>query len=305
LDSRPPFLPANALVTPTTTSPAPQDVVRQRVYVFHTLLAREWRRGRVCLLGDSAHMMPPFAGQGLNAGLRDANNLAWKLAGVIRGELGSEVLDSYEQEQRPQAEAVTALSLRRGKAIMTTNRASAYSRDAAVAVASCIPALRRRLDDLPLKPSPRFETGLVINLDGSYDDVTGRMLPQPRVLLSNSRKVLLDELFGPSFALLAIEPAADVVESLRSPLWTTLKVKVVRLAIEPVFPCQLPAQPLAVADADGLLEDFFHRERGCGVLVRPDRVIIGAFRPAQEAQFTSTLATRIFNSSLAVPAGPN
>ena len=284
---------AKELLAPYRSDLSPHDIVRQREYVFHALLAKQWRRGPVFLLGDAAHMMPPFAGQGLNTGLRDATNLAWKLAGVIRGELASQALGSYEQERRPHAEAMIALSLRRGNAIMTTSRAEAYSRDVAVAIARRIPALRRRLDNLPLKPAPRFTSGLVIDLDGAGGEIAGHMLPQPRALLPDGTQAPLDDVLGPWFALLAIEPAGAVLESLRSPLWAQLGVRIVRLALEPIFPPQVPeGEPRAVADADGLLEGFLGRTRGCAVVVRPDRFILGAFRPSQEAEFVSAWAAR-------------
>jgi 3-(3-hydroxy-phenyl)propionate hydroxylase len=236
-------------------------------------------------------MMPPFAGQGLNTGLRDATNLAWKLAGVIRGELGSQMLDSYEQERRPHAEAMIAMSLQRGQAIMTTNLARAYARDTVVALARRIRPLRRRLDDMPLKPPPRFASGLVIELAESDGGIPGRMLPQPRVLLANGRQCLLDEVLGPWFSLLAIEPADHVLESLRSPVWAQLGMRVLRLAPEPVFPPTVPdGHPRAITDADGLLERFLGDHRGRAVVVRPDRFVLGAFRPDQEAEFAAALA---------------
>jgi 3-(3-hydroxy-phenyl)propionate hydroxylase len=285
------FRMAKELLAPYRADLAPEDIVRQREYVFHALLAKQWRRGPVFLLGDAAHMMPPFAGQGLNTGLRDATNLAWKLAGVIRGELGGQVLDSYEQERRPHAGAMIAMSLQRGQAIMTTNTARAYARDTVVALARRIGPLRRRLDDMPLKPPPRFASGLVVKLGDSDDRITGRMLPQPRVLGASGRQSLLDEVLGPWFALMAIEPADGVLESLRSPVWAQLGIRVVRVALDPVFPPTAPdGQPVAIADADSLLERFLGDHRGCAVVVRPDRFVLGAFRPDQEAEFAAALA---------------
>jgi 3-(3-hydroxy-phenyl)propionate hydroxylase len=102
--------------------PAPA-VRRAAVYVFHARVAARWRVGRVLLLGDAAHLAPPFAGQGLGAGLRDAHNLAWKVAAVVRGEATDALLDSYAAERRPHVVRMTALAealgavvqLRRGR----------------------------------------------------------------------------------------------------------------------------------------------------------------------------------------------
>lgn len=74
---------------------------RRVVYTFHARIAERWRSGRVFLAGDAAHLSPPFAGQGMNSGVRDSHNLSWKLAAVLRGVLGDGVLDSYEQERAP------------------------------------------------------------------------------------------------------------------------------------------------------------------------------------------------------------
>ena len=76
---------------------------RTAVYTFHARVADRWSDGRIFLAGDAAHLSPPFAGQGMNSGIRDAHNLAWKLAVVVGGRLGAGVLASYEQERRPHA----------------------------------------------------------------------------------------------------------------------------------------------------------------------------------------------------------
>jgi 3-(3-hydroxy-phenyl)propionate hydroxylase len=251
----------------------PEHVLRQRVYVFHALLAATWRRGRAFLLGDAAHMMPPFAGQGLNSGLKDAANLAWKLAAVLHGELDERVLDSYERERRPHAAAMIDLSVRRGRVVMTTSRTRARLRDGAALLARRVPALRRRLDTLPVKPPARHDAGLVVRGPA----IAGAMLPQPHVVDADGRRVLLDELLGSSFALLEVE---SIRGGARSAAWERLGARRVRLSLDGPLPS-------AVADADGLLRTALADCRGQVVVVRPDRFVLGAFAPDQEQDFLS------------------
>ncbi len=93
------------------------DLVRAASYRFHALEADRWRDGNVLLAGDAAHQMPPFMGQGMCSGVRDAANLAWKLAEVIHDGASDALLDSYETERRPHVAAVTALSIEAGRLI--------------------------------------------------------------------------------------------------------------------------------------------------------------------------------------------
>jgi 3-(3-hydroxy-phenyl)propionate hydroxylase len=273
------FAMAQRLLGPHRPDLRPEHVLRQRVYVFHALLATTWRRGRAFLLGDAAHMMPPFAGQGLNSGLKDAANLAWKLAAVVRGELGEHVLDSYERERRRHAAAMIDLSVRRGRVVMTTSRTRARARDAAALLARRVPALRRRLDTLPVKPPARHHEGLVVG--GA--SIAGAMLPQPRVLLADGRVTLLDDVLGDWFALLAVEP---IEAAARSPIWERLGARRVHLVLDDRFPrSTAPHDPPVVTDADGLLRDALADCRGQIVVVRPDRFVLGAFAPAREQDF--------------------
>lgn len=87
-------------------------ILRTLVYTFNALMAERWREGRVLLAGDAAHTTPQFIGQGMNAGVRDAYNLGWKLDAVLRGQAGEALLDSYEQERRPHAAAMTREGIR-------------------------------------------------------------------------------------------------------------------------------------------------------------------------------------------------
>lgn len=288
---------ARRLLAPYRPDLRPEHIVRQRVYVFHALVAAAWRRGPAFLLGDAAHMMPPFAGQGLNTGLRDAANLAWKLAAVIRGDLGEQVLETYERERRPHAEAMVAMSVRRGRVVMTTSPVKARARDAAALLARRVPPLRRRLERLPIKPPARFGDGLLVRLGDDAPGIVGAMLPQPRVLGADGRLVRLDEVLGPGFALVTTGPA-DLLRSLADPAWSRLGARRVRVLVDQRFPpAPDPSGPVTVADDDGLLAPALADCGGLVLVVRPDRFVLGAFVPRHEQAFLAAW------SRLGGPAG--
>ena len=109
-------------------------IERRVVYTFHARVADAWRKGRVLIAGDAAHLMPPFAGQGMNGGMKDAANLAWKLAAVIAGNADAGILDSYEIERARSVRSMVNVSRRLGAVIVPTNRVVAGLRDAAFAL---------------------------------------------------------------------------------------------------------------------------------------------------------------------------
>ncbi|HUD51857.1 bifunctional 3-(3-hydroxy-phenyl)propionate/3-hydroxycinnamic acid hydroxylase [Parvibaculum sp.] len=117
-----------ALLAPFV-DPASVVVERRAVYRFHAVFARQWRKGRVLLAGDAAHQMPPFLGQGLCSGTRDAANLAWKLAAVLEGRAGDVLLDSYQTERDPHVRAITEMAVFMGKIVCTQNMDQAAARD--------------------------------------------------------------------------------------------------------------------------------------------------------------------------------
>jgi 3-(3-hydroxy-phenyl)propionate hydroxylase len=108
---------------------------RKAVYRFNARIATEWRKGRVLLAGDAAHQMPPFAGQGLCSGLRDAANLAWKLALVVKGEAAPALFDSYQPEREPHVRGVIAMAIMMGKTVCITAPEAAAQRDAGMLAA--------------------------------------------------------------------------------------------------------------------------------------------------------------------------
>ena len=105
------------------------EIVRQLVYTFEARIAHEWRRGRIFLLGDACHTMPPFMGQGMCSGMRDAKNLVWKLDLVLRGLAPAAILDTYQQERLPHVRDWTLISIEAGKVPCTTDPDAVRERD--------------------------------------------------------------------------------------------------------------------------------------------------------------------------------
>ena len=129
---------------------------RAVVYAFHTRMAATWRRGRVLLAGDAAHVMPPFAGQGFSSGARDAANLAWKLDAVLRG-APSALLDTYEQERRPHVAAMQRTANLMGGIVQSTSPARVRLRDRWLTAIDGTPV--QRLIAGNVKPLPTYAAG--------------------------------------------------------------------------------------------------------------------------------------------------
>ena len=157
--------------------PEDAELERSAVYTFHSTLAGRWRRGRLMIAGDAAHQTPPFLGQGLCAGIRDASNLAWKLAAWLRGAPDT-LLDTYQSERHPHARAYVETAVRLGGLINTSGttealRAGFRQPDGSVRMESLAKPLGPGLGDLEdprrgwLSPQPRLGEG------GLMDDLIG------------------------------------------------------------------------------------------------------------------------------------
>jgi 3-(3-hydroxy-phenyl)propionate hydroxylase len=273
---------ARALVAPYRELSS-DHVVRCTVYKFYALVAREWSRGPVFLAGDAAHMMPPFAGQGMNSGLRDAANLSWKLAAVLSGAVGERILETYQAERKPHVEEMIQLSVRLGKVMMTRSRTKALIRDAVFTTGARLPAVGRFFREMRFKPPPRYERGLFAARSSAHDP-TGSMIVQPRVLRSDYRIVDFDEVLGQGFALLGVGLPQEVLSKLRSPLWERLGASVITVILDDYLPTKVRGSK-AIADVDGLLKTQLGELTGQVVLLRPDRFIAGSFKPSEETEF--------------------
>jgi 3-(3-hydroxy-phenyl)propionate hydroxylase len=172
------------MLAPFLPHPDRVDVIRHRVYTHHSRIAGAFRKGRVFLAGDAAHLMPVWQGQGYNSGIRDAANLGWKLAAVVSGRAGDVLLDTYDAERRKHARAMIDLSTMVGRVISPTNRRVATLRDGIIRAASAVPTLKRYVLEMRFKPMPRYDQGAIAHVDGqprSATSPTGTLFIQPRV----------------------------------------------------------------------------------------------------------------------------
>ena len=151
------------LMRKVVADPDRVDYIRKRVYTHNARLAARFRAGRVLLAGDAAHIMPVWQGQGYNSGMRDASNLAWKLAMVVKGECDSALLDSYEQERRTHARSMIHLSEVAGDMFAPESATVAKVRDNLMLALNAVPPVKRYFTEMRFKPMPRYEQGVVLH----------------------------------------------------------------------------------------------------------------------------------------------
>lgn len=170
-----------------------QPIRRRQVYTFHARVAEHWRQGRIFLAGDAAHLTPPFAGQGMNSGLRDAHNLAWKLAAALDMANPKALLDSYEMERKPHAWSMIELALRMGRVMMPASPLRGAVTRIGFRLLGLYRPARDYVAQMKYKPKPRFRAGLIEpDGRGARHTIVGRMIPQPLVMTPGREEMLLD-----------------------------------------------------------------------------------------------------------------
>jgi 2-polyprenyl-6-methoxyphenol hydroxylase-like FAD-dependent oxidoreductase len=252
-------------------SPDEGELVRQTVYEFGSLFAETMRAGRALLAGDSAHLMPPFFGEGLCAGLRDANNLAWRLDLVLRGVARDDLLDAYSSERRRQNQASIGLSLVTGLLTSTLDPDVAAARDIAFRnggrpPASEIPGIGR--DGCTVRPGD--------------DPLAGERAVQG-VVEVEGRTGRFDDVLGPGFALVLADGDPDELIAPELIAYMTDELRGVVVSLD-------PSVPRGVRDADGALTAWLRGSSVAAVLSRPDAYVFGsAPEPAGAAELVDAL----------------
>lgn len=248
-------------------------IERTAVYRFHAREAKSFSKGRCFLAGDAAHITPPFAGQGLVAGLRDVANLAWKLAWVVRGQAHERILTSYDEERRPHAMKIIKLALFLGSLVMPSNRLVAFALHGLIRAIRILPAGRAMFDDLKIKPENTFDQGLFVRHRKQERLRAGSSMPQCWVRPYGGPPQLSDDVLGLHWAVIGV--GVDPNASLRAgqaARWQAAGGKLWQL-------CQR-SQGLHLADKaqriESLDENLLPRKvpLGWAFIVRPDRCVM-------------------------------
>lgn len=240
-------------------------LLRTAVYTHHVRFSSRWQDGRVFLLGDAAHAMPPWVGQGMCAGVRDAHNLSWKLAAVLRGGADPSLLTTYEPERKPHLKKVTANAVFVGRVITERRRWLAAIRNALGIVVKA-PVVQRHLERNYWMPEADYSEGLVA---GERTPVTGLHARQPYVKALGAGRARLDDLLGTNWAVLLRPEARQRLEGDLRP-WGDSGASVLELA--------LAGQPTEqrIVDEDGLLLSWMAEHDVDALVLRPDQFIYAA-----------------------------
>jgi 3-(3-hydroxy-phenyl)propionate hydroxylase len=256
--------------------PKTVTVTRAAVFTFHSKVAARWRHGRVFLLGDAAHLMPPFMGQGLCSGIRDALNLTWKLAQVRRGAAGEALLDTYERERRPHVVTMIKATLMMGRVFLSRSRFVASVRNGLLRWGyKHSKGARSFIREFKAKPKMFIAQGFMATGRHKEGAPEGAYFPQPKVGLAGGGTVPLDDALGNRFAVLCLPEVAEPVRQSAETLAQELGGVMLR-----VLPADRAGEagPGDLVDVEGKLAAWLARYDADSVVLRPDRYVFGTSR---------------------------
>ncbi len=249
------------LLAPWLT-PEEGELWRQATYRFHALVADRWRSGRVFVAGDAAHQQPPFLGQGMCQGVRDAVNLCWRLTAVLQEGAADTLLDSYGTERKAHVTELTTRIKGIGKLITERDVAKARARDAKL-LADCGGVV---------KPMPRqdVQPALSAGLLGSVaHPARGTIFPQPLLLQTNGEKLRMDDIHPAGWKIVFNATASDeftqAAKHHHLPALVSLKLGTT-----------------ALTEAEGVLQQWFEKQGVQAAIIRPDHYIYGVCHTPQE-----------------------
>lgn len=265
------------LLEPWNLTPDNADLERHTVYTFQARWAEQWRMDRVLIAGDAAHLMPPFAGQGMCSGIRDAANLSWKLDLVLSGRASDALLDSYTSERSAHVQHAIGMSVELGNVICLTDPVEVAARDEIMLKGEGRPELV-----LPPVPPPVLGSGVLhTDSEGALLGPAGTLSRQARVANGAGTVGRFDEVIGTGFV---IESAVDLSSLLSREVRASVRrlgANVVQFAV-PGDALDVPEGVTLAVDVDNTYLPYL-RDGGHEVLVvRPDFYVFGAATTAAE-----------------------
>jgi 3-(3-hydroxy-phenyl)propionate hydroxylase len=244
------------------------EIRRHWSYTFHVRCAQRWREGRALLVGDAAHVMPPFAGQGISGAFRDAANVCWKLAAVIDGVADESLLDTYEVERRAHHDEISKAAVRIGRLVMPPNRVAARIRDVVMRAVTRLPGVTTFISRQAIRPVP-LNTGFLATPGRGP---VGRLMPMAPAVGPDGRRVPIDELLGDGFVVLGLGTDPRTLLSAESrEAWERVNARFLTIRSGTSV-----VGEGAVGDPIGRLWDWLTRFETVVVALRPDHYVYAA-----------------------------
>jgi 3-(3-hydroxy-phenyl)propionate hydroxylase len=262
----------------------PQDVeiARTWCYTFHVRKCKQWRVDRIMMVGDAAHVMPPFAGQGCSGAFRDAANLMWKIEAVLRGRADDRLLDSYQAEREPHHDAMSAAAVRIGRLVMPPNRIVAQMRDTTLRLVQKIPGVEKALSVAVLRPAPLEHGYLAFPTRRAKrrakKSLVGHLIKAVKVAQPGVHLMPVDEALGTGWAILGLndDPRTALPADLQA-AWTPFQPRYFT-----VRPGTSVVPEGEIGDPTGQLWEWMQKGDAKFVIVRPDRYVYATAASAAE-----------------------
>ena len=288
--------------------PSKLKIIRAVVYSFHSLIALQWRKDRIFIVGDAAHQMPPILGQGMCSGIRDAQNICWKLDLVLQGLAPDKLLDTYQTERLPHVQEIVKVATRAFKIFKTRNPLVALVRDTVLKMIQFFKN-PEKLQNIGSDMPPIRQGILQSSAKNKNKSLAiGQMFIQPQVVTSQGDLVLLDSVLGQGWAIVGLQTDwLDGISAQSAVFLNYLFIKLVCVVGSPTsdylpqysghsFPAfarrglrvtAFRGQVTAIANPNKQIKDWLAKHQQEIAIIRPDRYVFGT---CNAGELNSTLA---------------
>ena len=254
-------------------------LIRSSKYTFHGLLVDQFRVKNSFLIGDAAHQTPPFLGQGLCQGIKDAHNLCWKLVGVRDGNFNKKILDSFNDERKEVNDFMIRTAIKQGDVIGSQDRLKAFFRDMFFMFAKKFP---KALSALKFQYSWKFHQGIMDN-DLYPNEINGVIIPQPDIDIRLDGKQF-DQFIGESFALIIFNEKQSLIKDLSA-------IEAIKFYKNNIYVLG-ENHPFM---SDGKLASWASLNNVSAVIIRPDKHVYGCCDSEDMLQKVENLTKKLHN----------